>query len=77
MVLASQTVQVTREARAKPTITPFTTRSALRNMPHGDRLRGNSGPGPWASALREIIANPEARLTIFELRQILGRGSGP
>ena len=65
MVLASQTVQVTSEAKASPTITAFTTRSALRNMPHGERLRGNSGLGPWASAACEIIAIPEARLRIL------------
>ena len=43
MVLASQTVQVTSEAKASPIITAFTTISALRNMPHGDRFRGSNG----------------------------------
>ncbi len=42
MVFASHTVQVTSEAKASPIITAFTTMSALRNMPHGDRLRGSS-----------------------------------
>ena len=42
MVLASQTVQVTSEANTRPIITTFTTMSALRNMPHGDRSRGSS-----------------------------------
>ncbi|CCV04571.1 exported hypothetical protein [Mesorhizobium metallidurans STM 2683] len=38
--LASQIVQVTREAKASPIITPFTTMSAAMNMPHGDRSCG-------------------------------------
>ena len=41
MVFASHTVHVTSEAKARPTITAFTTASAFMNMPHGDRLRGN------------------------------------
>src|SRR5215470_13587800 len=40
--LASQTVQVTSDAKARPIITAFTTMSALMNMPHGDRSCGSS-----------------------------------
>ncbi|CAH2405990.1 conserved hypothetical protein [Mesorhizobium escarrei] len=38
--LASHIVQVTKDAKASPTITAFTTMSAAMNMPHGDRSRG-------------------------------------
>src|SRR5215471_8710213 len=41
MVLASHTVQVTTEAAARPINTAFTTRSALRYIPHGLRSRGS------------------------------------
>jgi hypothetical protein len=37
---ASHTVQVTTEAKARPTITALTTMSALRNIDHGDRSLG-------------------------------------
>src|SRR5262245_20658732 len=40
MVLASHTVQVTIEAKARPINTAFTTGSALTYMPHGLRSRG-------------------------------------
>src|SRR5260370_23392936 len=40
-LLASAIVQVTNEANARPTITTFTTMSADRNMPHGERSRGS------------------------------------
>ena len=40
-VFASHTVHVTSDANAKPMITAFTTMSALRNMPHGDRSCGS------------------------------------
>jgi hypothetical protein len=39
--LASHTVQVTSDAKARPIITAFTTMSACRNMPHGDRSCGS------------------------------------
>src|SRR6516225_4240127 len=42
MVLASHTVQVTTEAKARPINTAFTTGSALRYMPHGLRSRGSA-----------------------------------
>ena len=42
--LASQTVQVTTEAKASPIITALTTMSAAMNMPQGDRSWG-TGPG--------------------------------
>src|SRR5438067_2474551 len=41
MVLASQTVQVTSEATARPIRTAFTTASAFMNMPQGLRSRGS------------------------------------
>src|SRR5262245_19511029 len=39
--LASHTVQVTTEAKARPINTAFTTGSALRYMPQGLRSRGS------------------------------------
>ncbi|MOA52869.1 hypothetical protein D3C78_1762350 [compost metagenome] len=42
MDFATQTVQVTSDAKASPIITPFTTQSAAMNMPQGDRLCGIS-----------------------------------
>ena len=54
-LLASHTVQVTSEAKIRPTITTFTTMSALRNMPQGDRSRGSaaipSTAGTWLCAM--------------------------
>ena len=41
IVLASHTVQVTSEAKARPIKTAFTTGSALMYMPHGLRSRGS------------------------------------
>ncbi|CAH2406044.1 hypothetical protein MES4922_420056 [Mesorhizobium ventifaucium] len=38
--LASHIVQVTKDAKASPIITAFTTMSAAMNMPHGDRSCG-------------------------------------
>src|SRR6266849_6633067 len=40
-ILASAIVQVTNDANARPIITAFTTMSAERNMPHGERSRGS------------------------------------
>src|SRR5688572_28150375 len=45
-LLASQIVQVTSEANTNPIMIAFTTMSAPRNMPQGERSRG-SEPGPW------------------------------
>src|SRR6185437_12148903 len=56
IVLASQIVQVTSEAKASPTMTAFTTMSAWRNMPHGDRLRGSKESGTCATAGSEWTA---------------------
>jgi hypothetical protein len=39
--LASHTVQVTSDAKARPIRTAFTTESALTNMPQGLRSRGS------------------------------------
>lgn len=52
MVLASQTVQVSSDASARPIITAFTTTSAaFTNMPHGERLRGSSAASVAAKAV--------------------------
>ena len=40
MLLASQTVHVTSDAKAKPSITVCTTMSAEANIDHGERSRG-------------------------------------
>src|SRR5215470_7230426 len=42
IVLASQIVQVTIDAMTRPTMTAFTTTSALVNIPHGERSRGRT-----------------------------------
>ena len=67
MVLASHTVQVTSEAKASPIMTAFTTISALRNMPQGDRLRGSNGFGDWASAGSAVIARQTRNPTNLEI----------
>jgi hypothetical protein len=38
---ASQTVQVTTDAKARPIMTVFTTMPAFRNIDHGERSLGN------------------------------------
>src|SRR4029434_10783364 len=50
--LASHTVQVTTDARARPIRTAFTTGSALRNMPQGLRSRGSSAFATTLSCAR-------------------------
>src|SRR5271167_4247283 len=51
-LLAIQTVQVMSEANAKPIMTAFTMGAALRNIPQGERSRGNvATPTGGASAL--------------------------
>jgi hypothetical protein len=55
MVFESHTVHVISEASASPIITAFTTMSALRNMPHGDKLRGNSA----VSIAAKLVAGSE------------------
>src|SRR5262245_18502919 len=40
MLLASDRVHVTSEANTKPTMTAWTTMSAVKNIDHGDRSRG-------------------------------------
>src|SRR5277367_6716990 len=50
-LLAIQTVQVMSEANAKPIMTAFTMGAALRNIPQGERSRGNvATPTGGASA---------------------------
>src|SRR5262245_58696521 len=39
--LANHIVQVSTDAKARPTITAFTTMSAAMNMPQGERSRGS------------------------------------
>src|SRR5439155_15531413 len=60
MVLASQTVHVTSEAKASPTMTACTTMSAFTNMFQGDRLRGSSATSVAASAAPGEMATPAA-----------------
>ena len=65
-LLAIQTVHVTSDANAKPIITAFTMRSALRNIPQGERSCGNSAmPTDDASAL-------DAGAALFGLAAELG-----
>src|SRR5438105_13663945 len=63
-VLASHTVQVTNDAKARPTITAFTTRSEFSNMPQGDRSCGKSAPlimcSPGSGALAGAAVAEEA-----------------
>ena len=56
MLFATQTVQVTSEATARPIMTAFTMVSACRNMPQGERSCGNAqdrGSSP-ADGLAEL-----------------------
>src|SRR5271155_1104281 len=58
-LLAIQTVQVTSEASAKPIMTAFTMGAALRNIPQGERSRGNVATptgGASASGAGELVA---------------------
>src|SRR5262245_10444833 len=41
IALANQTVHVSTEAKASPTMTALTTMSAAMNIPHGERSRGS------------------------------------
>src|SRR5262249_32617566 len=54
IALANQIVQVSTDAKARPTITALTTISAAMNIPQGDRPRGNF------SAMRGEIAEDAA-----------------
>ncbi len=56
-LLTSHTVQVTREAKARPIITAFTTISAFRNMPHGERSRGSSAFAVAACAAKGVASH--------------------
>ena len=55
-VLASQTVQVTREAKANPTITAFTTMSAAMNMPQGDRSCGSRSDASVVGSAASVVS---------------------
>jgi len=68
-VLASQIVQVAREAKASPVITTCTTMSALANMFHGDRLRGSNAASLAASTAPGSCATAAA--ATFKLRRIV------
>ena len=63
MVFASQTVHVTSDAMASPTMTPCTTMSALTNMFQGDRLRGSSAASVAANAVPGSTSAPIAAAT--------------
>ena len=58
MALANQIVQVSTEAKARPTITAFTTMSAAMNMPQGDRSRGSVA---LAMVRRDLSSRDEVR----------------
>ena len=89
--LASHTVQVTSEAKTRPTITIFTTMSALRNMPQGDRSRGSAAlaitgaagasAGGWPVSGRARLAGPAKRPAAMPRgiaeRRCLGEGRDP
>jgi len=80
-VLASQTVQVTTEANARPAMTAFTITSADRNMPHGDRSRGSAaapriGP-PAGSASCAQAAHVNVRSNAAPSGTTAGRGRRP
>ena len=55
MALANQIVQVSTDAKARPTITAFTTMSAAMNMPHGERSRGS-----LSAMSGELVTGPVA-----------------
>src|SRR5262245_40012924 len=82
MVLASHTVQVTIEAKARPINTAFTTGSALRYMPHGLRSRGSVAVATTLScasagtgaASHATIAAPRS---VAALTHPTGAGVGP
>src|SRR4029079_13531674 len=62
--LANQMVQVSTDAKARPTMTAFTIMSAAMNMPHGERSRGSlsamSGECPAVAAAGESTADAPA-----------------
>src|SRR6185369_5028807 len=60
MVLASQIVQVASEAKARPTMTAWTTTSAFTNMFQGDKLRGSSATSVAANAASGTAATTAA-----------------
>src|SRR5215813_359934 len=77
MLLASHTVHVTSEANTSPTMTAWTTMSAVKNMDHGERSRGRwllpitgKTAGPvgdcaWATEVRtESSTSPPTTLAV-------------
>src|SRR5262245_64595249 len=46
IAFANHIVQVSTDAKARPTMTVLTTISAAMNMPHGDRSRGKVSAAP-------------------------------
>ncbi len=60
-LLAIQTVQVTSEANAKPIMTAFTMGAALRNIPQGERSRGN-------------VATPTGGVSVFGAAELVAIG---
>ena len=77
IALASQIVQVSTEAKTSPIITALTTMSAARNMPQGERSRGNcsaiagsDAAGAQAAAGKASkTAAAAAGLTSFRMRE--------
>jgi hypothetical protein len=69
IVLASHTVQVTSEAKARPIKTAFTTGSALMYMPQGLRSRGSVAVATTLSCAKagkgvDAIVIPQSRVTV-------------
>ena len=63
IIFASMTVQVARDAMASPTITIFTGRTALRNIPQGERSCGkvaDSKPFVRGTCFASSIAGSDA-----------------
>src|SRR5215472_6367120 len=60
MLFATQTVQVTSEATARPIMTAFTIVSACRNMPQGER---SCGKAAMATELSPACANAKVGAT--------------
>ena len=63
MLFATQTVQVTSEATARPIMTAFTMVSACRNMPQGER---SCGKAAMATELSPACANAQGRQSSAE-----------
>ena len=84
IALASQMVQVSTEAKARPTITALTTISAAMNMPQGDRSRGrfSTMAGSGAACARAAAGSTKAttakdrRKLAMSQKRVISRASG-